>query len=120
MLKLVQISPSLISDNLITTSIQIEISSYSISFSISMMSVSYLSLVISVVAKFGFQDQDLNISLTAIVLLWNISDYMFQNCDNLVIELNLLVSNESKREKDENSDKLRLQLKILYIIIFHY
>jgi hypothetical protein len=79
---------------------------------LSMMSASYLSLVISVVAKFGFQDQDLSISLTAIVLLWNISDYMFQNCDNLVKELNLLVSNESKREKDENSDKLNLHLPI--------
>ena len=48
---------------------------------------SYLSLVMNVVAKFGAQEQDLNIALTAIVLLWNISDYMFQNIDRLNEEL---------------------------------
>ena len=79
---------------------------------LSMMNVNYLSLVISVVAKFGFQDQDLSISLTAIVLLWNISDYMFQKCDTLVKELDFLVSKEGETEKAENSDKLNLHLPI--------
>ena len=34
-------------------------------------------------AKFGSQTQDLNISLTAVGLLWNLSDYFFQNQDTL-------------------------------------
>lgn len=56
---------------------------------LSMIKAQYLSLVINVVAKFGAQEQDLNISLTAIVLLWNISDYMFQKSDDLTKELKL-------------------------------
>jgi hypothetical protein len=47
------------------------------------ISANYLSLVVNVVAKFGAQEQDLNIALTAVVLLWNISDHMFQNVDML-------------------------------------
>ena len=77
-----------------------------------MMSISYLSLVISVVAKFGFQEQDLSISLTAIVLLWNISDYMFQHCDSLVKELDTLVSKENREVKNENLNKLNLHIPI--------
>lgn len=50
---------------------------------LSMIKAQYLSLVINVVAKFGSQEQDLNISLTAIVLLWNISDFMFQKSEDL-------------------------------------
>ncbi|RNA19737.1 MON2 -like protein [Brachionus plicatilis] len=50
---------------------------------LSMINARHLSLVVNVVAKFGSQEQDLNISLTAIVLLWNISDYMFQKSDDL-------------------------------------
>jgi hypothetical protein len=50
---------------------------------LSMIKSCYLSLVINVVSQFGSQEQDLNISLTAIVLLWNISDYMFQHTDSL-------------------------------------
>ena len=57
---------------------------------LSMIKASYLSLVINVVAKFGSQEQDLNISLTAIVLLWNISDYMFQNSERLNEELKMI------------------------------
>ena len=56
---------------------------------LSMIKAQYLSMVVNVVAKFGAQEQDLNISLTAIVLLWNISDYMFQKSDDLVKELKL-------------------------------
>lgn len=60
---------------------------------LSMINASYLSLVINVVAKFGSQEQDLNISLTAIVLLWNISDYMFQNSERLNEEIRKINSN---------------------------
>ena len=54
---------------------------------LSMIKASFFSLVINVVSKFGSQEQDLNISLTAIVLLWNISDFMFQNSESLNEEL---------------------------------
>ena len=54
---------------------------------LSMIKADFFSLVINVVSKFGSQEQDLNISLTAIVLLWNISDYMFQNSEKLNKEL---------------------------------
>jgi hypothetical protein len=54
---------------------------------LSTIRASYLSLVVNVVAKFGAQEQDLNIALTAVVLLWNISDYMFQNSERLSEEL---------------------------------
>jgi hypothetical protein len=57
---------------------------------LSMIKAKYLSLVINVVAKFGSQEQDLNISLTAIVLLWNISDYMFQNSEKLNEEFKIM------------------------------
>ncbi|KAK9890442.1 hypothetical protein WA026_010528 [Henosepilachna vigintioctopunctata] len=38
-----------------------------------------LPLCVDTVAKFGSQTQELNISLTAVGLMWNISDYFFQN-----------------------------------------
>ncbi|KAF6021064.1 MON2 [Bugula neritina] len=37
-----------------------------------------LSLCVEMAAKFGLQQSELNISLTAIGLLWNISDYFYQ------------------------------------------
>lgn len=61
---------------------------------LSMIKANYLSLVINVVSKFGSQEQDLNISLTAIVLLWNISDYMFQNSEQLNEEIKKLSEEE--------------------------
>ena len=42
-----------------------------------------LPLAVHTAAKFGSQTQDLNISLTAVGLLWNLSDYFYQNQDNL-------------------------------------
>ena len=50
---------------------------------LTMIRVSHMSQLIKVVARFGAQEQDLNISLTAVVLLWNISDFMFQNSERL-------------------------------------
>ena len=38
-----------------------------------------LPLAVHTAAKFGSQTQDLNISLTAVGLLWNLSDYFYQN-----------------------------------------
>jgi len=42
-----------------------------------------LPLAVDTAAKFGSQTQDLNISLTAVGLLWNLSDYFYQNQSNL-------------------------------------
>lgn len=42
-----------------------------------------LPLCVDTVSKFGSQTQDLNISLTAVGLMWNISDYFFQNQNKL-------------------------------------
>ncbi len=41
-----------------------------------------LDLLINSISKFCIQEHDLNISLTAIVLLWNISDHMYQHYNN--------------------------------------
>ena len=42
-----------------------------------------LPLTVASAAKFGSQTQELNISLTAIGLMWNVSDYFYQNQDRL-------------------------------------
>lgn len=42
-----------------------------------------LPLCVDTAAKFGSQTQELNISLTAVGLMWNISDYFFQNQEKL-------------------------------------
>jgi hypothetical protein len=76
-----------------------------------MIKPEYLSLVINVVAKFASQEQDLNISLTAIVLLWNISDYMFQNTDNLNEEINKKLK---IKEEDVNVDSVEHIWMVLY------
>ncbi|XP_059169708.1 protein MON2 homolog [Physella acuta] len=47
----------------------------------------YLQVVVQVAAKFGLQQQELNVSLTAIGLLWNISDFFFQNRQRIKQEL---------------------------------
>ncbi|KAL4226462.1 Endocytosis and vacuole integrity protein [Mactra antiquata] len=47
----------------------------------------YLEVVVDVAAKFGLQKQELNVSLTAIGLLWNISDYFYQNRERIKSEL---------------------------------
>ncbi|XP_052280395.1 protein MON2 homolog isoform X2 [Dreissena polymorpha] len=55
----------------------------------------YLEVVVTVASKFGLQKQELNVSLTAIGLLWNISDYFYQNRERIKTELN-----KSKQEGD--------------------
>ncbi|XP_022686091.1 protein MON2 homolog isoform X2 [Varroa jacobsoni] len=51
------------------------------------MPCSSLQLCIQTAAKFGLQTQDLNVSLTAIGLLWNIADYLYQNKQRVSNEL---------------------------------
>ncbi|KAM7397039.1 hypothetical protein PAMP_020037 [Pampus punctatissimus] len=46
-----------------------------------------LQIVVDVAGSFGLQNQELNISLTSIGLLWNISDYFFQRGDAITEEL---------------------------------
>uniref|UniRef100_A0A665UCC3 Protein MON2 homolog n=1 Tax=Echeneis naucrates TaxID=173247 RepID=A0A665UCC3_ECHNA len=46
-----------------------------------------LQIVVDVAGSFGLQNQELNISLTSIGLLWNISDYFFQRGEAITHEL---------------------------------
>lgn len=46
-----------------------------------------LQVCIQTAAKFGLQTQDLNVSLTAIGLLWNIADYLYSNKGRVSAEL---------------------------------
>ncbi|XP_031420797.1 protein MON2 homolog isoform X1 [Clupea harengus] len=46
-----------------------------------------LQIVVDVAGSFGLQNQELNISLTSIGLLWNISDYFFQRGETITNEL---------------------------------
>ncbi|XP_066523299.1 protein MON2 homolog isoform X2 [Hoplias malabaricus] len=46
-----------------------------------------LQIVVDVAGSFGLQNQELNISLTSIGLLWNISDYFFQRGEIITEEL---------------------------------
>uniref|UniRef100_G3NHD7 Protein MON2 homolog n=1 Tax=Gasterosteus aculeatus aculeatus TaxID=481459 RepID=G3NHD7_GASAC len=46
-----------------------------------------LQVVVDVAGSFGLQNQELNISLTSIGLLWNISDYFFQRGEAIIQEL---------------------------------
>ncbi|KAK5901890.1 hypothetical protein CesoFtcFv8_007203 [Champsocephalus esox] len=46
-----------------------------------------LQIVVDVAGSFGLQNQELNISLTSIGLLWNISDYFFQRGEAITQDL---------------------------------
>ncbi|XP_030829471.1 protein MON2 homolog isoform X2 [Strongylocentrotus purpuratus] len=50
---------------------------------LSIMPCYCLQICVEVAAKFGLQKEELNISLTAIGLLWNISDYLYQNREKI-------------------------------------
>lgn len=54
----------------------------------------YLQNCVEVAAKFGLQNRELNISLTAIGLLWNISDFFYQNRQRIESELAAAQSRE--------------------------
>lgn len=59
------------------------------------MPKSCLQICVDTAAKFGSQNQELNISLTAIGLLWSVSDYFFQNQEKIRVAL--------EKEKTETS-----------------
>ncbi|XP_013390078.1 protein MON2 homolog, partial [Lingula anatina] len=51
------------------------------------MPSSCLQVVVDVAGRFGLQNQELNISLTSVGLLWNISDFFFQNREKIKYDL---------------------------------
>ncbi|XP_055882628.1 protein MON2 homolog isoform X4 [Biomphalaria glabrata] len=63
----------------------------------------YLQVVVQVAARFGLQQQELNVSLTAIGLLWNISDFFFQNRQVIKQELDSLAQPASAVNGNESS-----------------
>jgi len=52
-----------------------------------LMPCTCIKVVVDVAGKFGLQPQELNISLTAIGLLWNISDFLSQHREKIRTEL---------------------------------
>ncbi|KAF7701871.1 hypothetical protein HF521_001154 [Silurus meridionalis] len=62
-----------------------------------------LQIVVDVAGSFGLQNQELNISLTSIGLLWNISDYFFQRGEKITEELEKeeAILTKQAREKGE-------------------
>lgn len=60
------------------------------------MSFRCLPDCIIVTSKFGTQQQDLNLSLTSVGLLWNIADYMSSNYNAIKLELNECISEITK------------------------
>ncbi|XP_054718862.1 protein MON2 homolog [Uloborus diversus] len=46
-----------------------------------------LQLCVDAAAKFGSQTQELNVSLAAVGLLWNIADHLFQNQEKISLDL---------------------------------
>ena len=61
-----------------------------------------LMLCVDTTAKFGSQTQELNVSLTAIGLLWNIADYLHSNQNKIK---SLLQQNNNKTELTETNDQ---------------
>ncbi|XP_052779500.1 protein MON2 homolog isoform X2 [Mya arenaria] len=64
----------------------------------------YLEDVVDVAAKFGLQKQELNVSLTAIGLLWNISDYFYQNRERIKADLNKTPSKGEVKVTERSDD----------------
>ncbi|CAH1783969.1 unnamed protein product [Owenia fusiformis] len=57
-----------------------------------------LQICVGVASKFGLQNQELNISLTSIGLLWNISDFFYQNRQKITVELNQKLTDQEKHK----------------------
>ncbi|XP_039250007.2 protein MON2 homolog [Styela clava] len=92
------------SENLIRTgfrSLQLIVSDF-----LPSMPCQYLKCCINVVTKFGLQTQDFNISLTAIGLLWSVSDFMFQNSERISENL----SKEENSTESPTMEELWLDL----------
>ena len=86
---------------------------------LSMIKANYLSLVINVVAQFGSQEQDLNISLTAIVLLWNISDYMFQNSNSLNEDIKKICAEPSSVTTAEAASETKIDsIESVWMVLY--
>ncbi|KAJ3596929.1 hypothetical protein NHX12_003329 [Muraenolepis orangiensis] len=66
-----------------------------------------LQIVVDVAGSFGLQNQELNISLTSIGLLWNISDYFFQRGEAITQDLEREEASLQKqaRERGEALDR---------------
>ncbi|KAL6057994.1 hypothetical protein STEG23_015862 [Scotinomys teguina] len=65
------------------------------------MPCSCLQIVVDVAGSFGLHNQELNISLTSIGLLWNISDYFFQRGDTIEKELNKEEAAQQKQAEEK-------------------
>ncbi|OWK17032.1 hypothetical protein Celaphus_00011645, partial [Cervus elaphus hippelaphus] len=59
-----------------------------------------LQIVVDVAGSFGLHNQELNISLTSIGLLWNISDYFFQRGETIEKELNKEEAAQQKQAEE--------------------
>ncbi|XP_050413409.1 protein MON2 homolog [Patella vulgata] len=70
----------------------------------------YLKNCVEVAGRFGLQNKELNVSLTAIGLLWNISDFFYQNRQRISDELNTGKTEESKKESELAFDDLWMSL----------
>ncbi|XP_043420712.1 protein MON2 homolog isoform X5 [Prionailurus bengalensis] len=60
-----------------------------------------LQIVVDVAGSFGLHNQELNISLTSIGLLWNISDYFFQRGETIEKELNKEEAAQQKQAEEK-------------------
>ncbi|XP_076468992.1 protein MON2 homolog [Babylonia areolata] len=67
----------------------------------------HLEVVVEVAARFGLQTQELNVSLTAIGLLWNISDNFFQNRQRIKQDLDRELPEKESKETKEKEQKDR-------------
>uniref|UniRef100_A0A8C0LDY5 Protein MON2 homolog n=1 Tax=Canis lupus dingo TaxID=286419 RepID=A0A8C0LDY5_CANLU len=60
-----------------------------------------LQIVVDVAGSFGLHNQELNISLTSIGLLWNISDYFFQRGETIEKELDKEEAAQQKQAEEK-------------------
>ncbi|KAK3745647.1 hypothetical protein RRG08_015435 [Elysia crispata] len=67
------------------------------------ISPQYLQAVVQVAERFGLQQQELNVSLTAIGLLWNISDFFFQNRQRIKHELDAAAAAKTSSSNEQLS-----------------
>jgi len=66
-----------------------------------------LQILIDVIGQFGLQPQEINISLTAVGLLWNLSDFFYQNRTALRLDLsNAYANNDDDDTKDDEKNNL--------------
>ena len=62
-----------------------------------------LQILVNVTGKFGLQPNEINISLTAVGLLWNLSDFLYQNRNALKHDLEEYVKEQPKLSKIESN-----------------